>query len=109
MTNSVAEAAGIAAVRANLFVEESRALLRVDRAELAAALTELGLAPIPSTAFFFAFAVPDAAVLRRRLLGRGILIRDCTSFGMPGFVRVAARPKPDRERLIQALREELAG
>jgi histidinol-phosphate/aromatic aminotransferase/cobyric acid decarboxylase-like protein len=41
------------------------------------------------------------------LLAKGILIRDCTSFGMPGFVRVAARPKADRERLVQALREEL--
>jgi histidinol-phosphate aminotransferase len=109
MTNAVAEAAGIAAVRANLFVEESRALLRVDRAELAAALTEMGLPPLESTAFFLTFAVPDAASLRRRLLAKGILIRDCTSFGMPGFVRVGARPKADRQRLVQALREELPG
>lgn len=109
MTNAVAEAAGIAAVRANLFVEESRALLRVDRDELAAALKDLGFPPIPSTAFFLAFAVPDAAALRRRLLGKGILIRDCSSFGMPGFVRVGARPKTDRERLLQALREDLPG
>jgi histidinol-phosphate/aromatic aminotransferase/cobyric acid decarboxylase-like protein len=109
MTNAVAEAAGIAAVRANLFVEESRALLRVDRDELAAALTELRLPPIPSTAFFLTFAVPDAASLRRRLLVKGVLVRDCTSFGMPSYVRVGGRPKADRERLIQALREELTG
>jgi histidinol-phosphate/aromatic aminotransferase/cobyric acid decarboxylase-like protein len=109
MTNAIAEAAGIAAVRANLFVEESRTLLRADRDELAAALTDIGLAPIPSTAFFLTFAVPDAATLRRRLLAKGILIRDCSSFGMPGFVRVGARPKADRERLLLALREELAG
>jgi histidinol-phosphate aminotransferase len=107
MTNAVAEAAGIAAVRANLFVEESRALLRVDRDELASALKEIGLPPLPSTAFFLTFAVPDAAALRRRLLAKAILVRDCSSFGMPGFVRVAARPKADRERLVQALREEL--
>jgi histidinol-phosphate/aromatic aminotransferase/cobyric acid decarboxylase-like protein len=51
--------------------------------------------------------VPDAATLRRRLLSKGILVRDCASFGMPGFVRVGARPKADRERLLQALLEEL--
>jgi histidinol-phosphate/aromatic aminotransferase/cobyric acid decarboxylase-like protein len=36
-------------------------------------------------------------------------VRDCTSFGMPSYVRVGGRPKADRERLIQALREELTG
>jgi histidinol-phosphate aminotransferase len=107
MTSSVAEAAGIAAVRANLFVEESRALLRVDRDELAIALRGMGLVPFPSVSCFLTFAVPDSATLRRRLLLKGILIRDCTSFGMPNFVRVAARPRADRERLIQALSEEV--
>jgi histidinol-phosphate/aromatic aminotransferase/cobyric acid decarboxylase-like protein len=108
MTNAVAEAAGIAAVRANLFVEESRALLRADRDELAVMLKDIGLTPFTSTACFLTFAVPDSAALRRRLLAKGILIRDCTSFGMPGYVRVGARARPDRERLMQALREELA-
>jgi histidinol-phosphate/aromatic aminotransferase/cobyric acid decarboxylase-like protein len=107
MTNAVAQAAGLAAVRANLFVEESRALLRVDRDELAAALIDLGRPPLRSTSFFLTFAVPDAATLRRRLLSKGILVRDCASFGMPGFVRVGARPKADRERLVLALLEEL--
>lgn len=107
MTNSIAEAAGIAAVRANLFVEETRTLLRADRDELASALREIGLEPLPSTACFLAFGVPNSAILRRRMLLKGILVRDCTSFGMPGFVRVAARPKADRERLIAALAEEM--
>ena len=108
MTNAVAEAAGIAAVRANLFVAESRAQLRIDRDELSTALEDIGLAPLPSSSYFLAFAVPDSGALRRRLLAKGILIRDCTSFGMPGYVRVSARARPDRERLLQALREELA-
>jgi histidinol-phosphate aminotransferase len=107
MTSSIAEAAGIAAVRANLFVEETRALLRADRDELAAGLREIGLEPLPSTACFLTFGVRNSAVLRRRMLLKGILVRDCTSFGMPGFVRVAARPKADREKLLAALAEEL--
>ncbi|MET0595800.1 MAG: histidinol-phosphate transaminase, partial [Polyangiaceae bacterium] len=107
MTNSIAEAAGIAAVRANLFVEETRALLRNDRDELAAGLRAIGVEPLPSTACFLTFSVANSAILRRRLLLQGILVRDCTSFGMPGFVRVAARPKADRERLLAALSEEL--
>ena len=108
MTNAVAEAAGIAAVRARLFVEESRALLRVDRDELAVGLKEIGLVPFATSSYFLTFAVPDSGALRRRLLAKAILVRDCASFGMPGYVRVSARSRPDRERLLQALREELA-
>ena len=108
MTNAVAEAAGIAAVRAKLFVEESRALLRVDRDELCAGLKEMGLVPFATSSYFLTFAVPDSGALRRRLLAKAILVRDCASFGMPGYVRVSARSRPDRERLLQALREELA-
>ena len=107
MASAVAQAAGLAAARANLFVQESCAMLRADRDELAASLAAIGLAPLPSEACFLAFAVPDSAALRRRLLVRGMLVRDCTSFGMPGYVRVAARPRPDREHLMQALREEI--
>jgi len=46
--------------------------------------------------------------LRTRLLTRHhILVRDCASFGMPDFIRLAARPAPDCERLVAALKEEL--
>jgi histidinol-phosphate/aromatic aminotransferase/cobyric acid decarboxylase-like protein len=35
------------------------------------------------------------------------LVRDCASFGLPAFVRIAARPEHDSERLIAALAEAL--
>jgi len=57
---------------------------------------------------FCAVPVGDAARLRIALLARHrILVRDCASFGMPGHVRLAARPAADRDRLLAALREEL--
>jgi histidinol-phosphate/aromatic aminotransferase/cobyric acid decarboxylase-like protein len=45
--------------------------------------------------------------LRARLLTRHqILVRDCASFGLPGFLRLAARPAAERARLVAALRAE---
>jgi histidinol-phosphate aminotransferase len=107
-TSSVAQAAGLAALENDDFVETSRAKLLADRDELTHGLAKLGLDPVPSSACFFVFPSRDAAALRARLLRKRIVVRDCSSFGMPGFIRLAARPRADRERLLGALREELA-
>jgi histidinol-phosphate/aromatic aminotransferase/cobyric acid decarboxylase-like protein len=106
-TSSVAQAAALAALAADGFVAASREQLRQDRLATAAALAALGVAPIPSVAPYLAFQVPDAAALRRRLLVHGVVVRDCASFGLPGFVRVAARPAHERARLVAALAEAL--
>jgi histidinol-phosphate/aromatic aminotransferase/cobyric acid decarboxylase-like protein len=104
-TGTLAQAAALATLDAEPFVAESRIRLRQDRVALDAGLRALGFAPIPSAAPYLLFDAGDAAALRSRLLTRGILVRDCASFGLPGLVRVAARPAPDRERFLAALAE----
>jgi histidinol-phosphate/aromatic aminotransferase/cobyric acid decarboxylase-like protein len=42
-------------------------------------------------------------MLRRSLLARGLLVRDCTSFGLPAHVRIASRLPEENERLLAAL------
>jgi histidinol-phosphate/aromatic aminotransferase/cobyric acid decarboxylase-like protein len=106
-TSSAAQAAAIAALCADDFVAASRERLREDREATAADLAALGVAALPSVAPYLVFRVADAADLRQRLLAHRILVRDCASFGLPGFVRVAARPAPERARLAAALEKEL--
>ena len=72
------------------------------------ALRDLGWSPLPTDTTFFLMPVSNSTGLRLRLLKRGLLIRDCTSFGLPGHIRLAARPEHDRARLVAALREEIA-
>ena len=102
-TGTLAQAAALAALAHEHFVAECRSRLRSDRRALANALRARGFAPLPSTAPYLAFDAGDAAALRRSLLARGVLVRDCASFGLPGHVRVAVRPEPDRARLLAAL------
>jgi histidinol-phosphate/aromatic aminotransferase/cobyric acid decarboxylase-like protein len=104
-TGTLAQAAALAALAQEPFVAESRARLRADRQATAEGLRALGLPPLPSTAPYLVFDAGDGAALRRRLLAKGVLVRDCASFGLPAFVRVAARPEPDRRRLLRALAE----
>lgn len=107
-TGGHALAAARAACAAIDFVADSRRRVLADRARLDASLRRLGLAPVPSSTGFVLVPVGDAAALRHRLLTcRHVLVRDCASFGLPGFVRIAARPPGDQARLVAALEEEL--
>jgi histidinol-phosphate/aromatic aminotransferase/cobyric acid decarboxylase-like protein len=71
------------------------------RADLAAALERHGLAPRPSDAPWV--LVPGAAGLRGRLAPHGVVVRDCTSFGLPDHVRIAVPDAEGLERLDRAL------
>ncbi len=106
MTSAMAQAAAIAACHQRAFVDDSRRTLLADRDALAAELVQIGLSPVPSTAGFFVVRTGRASELRHRLLVRhGILVRDCASFGLPDYIRLAARPAADRARLVSALAE----
>jgi histidinol-phosphate/aromatic aminotransferase/cobyric acid decarboxylase-like protein len=106
-TSAPAQAAALAAIPEDSFVAESRRRLAADREALRSGLASLGVAAWPSSAPYLAFPAAEAARLRRRLLAKRILVRDCASFGLPGVIRVAARPAADRGLLLAALAEEL--
>ncbi|HVR61706.1 MAG TPA: histidinol-phosphate transaminase [Polyangia bacterium] len=110
-TSAAAQAAAVAAAAAQAqdFVADSRRRLLDERRALERALAGLGCTTVPSSTIFLLAIVGDAASLTDRLLRRHrILVRDCTSFGLPGHVRLAARPASDRAALIDALRAERA-
>lgn len=68
-----------------------------------AALTAAVPGAQPSDANFVLVRVEDgAAAARARLARRGVLVRDCTSFGLPGHVRVAVPDEAGLARLVEA-------
>jgi threonine-phosphate decarboxylase len=106
--NSVAAAAGIAAVEERGFAEASRAEVVHLREDLFGALDALpGLQPFPGAANFLLVRGPDG--LPERLARRGVLVRGCGPFcGLgPEFFRVAVRSAEENGRLVAAIREEL--
>ena len=103
---AAAQAAAVAACSAADFVATTRRRLIAERAALAGALRAVGHRPLPSSTTFFLVPVGDAGAVRRRLLERHhVLVRDCTSFGLPGHVRVAARGGEDARRIVTAFAE----
>ena len=73
------------------------------RGALVALLDEHGLDPQPSDANYVLCA--RAAGLRERLARHGVVVRDCTSFGLPGQARVAVPHEAGLARLREALEE----
>jgi histidinol-phosphate/aromatic aminotransferase/cobyric acid decarboxylase-like protein len=79
------------------------ASIAVARRELTDLVGGYGLRPRPSAANFV--LVDGAAGLRERLASRGVLVRDCTSFGLPDSVRIAVPGPAGLRRLAQAFEE----
>jgi len=103
--NALAQAAATTSLRDLGHRQHTLRQLARARRELAAALTRLGLPPVPSATHFFLVRVGDAGDFRQRLLRHKMLVRDCSSFGLPDHVRIAARRPDENERLLAALRE----
>jgi len=103
--NACAQAAGLAAVANSPYYETQWALLRDLAARLLEGLRQAGFAPVPSSGNFLLFAVDSTDALKAFLWEHRILVRDCASFGLEGFVRVGVKSAEESERLLQCLRE----
>ena len=101
-------AAGCAAVA--MFEERRRTVARIleRRARLEATFAELGVRLSPSRTNFAFADVGDAAAFRLSMLRHGFLVRDGSSFGLPGWARLSVPAEAEMPRLQRALIEVLA-
>jgi histidinol-phosphate aminotransferase len=103
--SSVAQAGGIFALKADGYLDSCRLKINEAREFLVEGLKGLGLSPLPSETNFFLVKVGDAARFRQALLKKGILVRDCTSFGLPHYLRLAPRTIAECQRLLAVMKE----
>jgi histidinol-phosphate aminotransferase len=103
--SSVAQKAGIYALEADGYLDTCRKNIKEAKDFLVAGLKGLGLAPLPSQTNFFLVKVGDAAGFRQAMLRKGILVRDCTSFGLPDYIRLAPCSMAECQILLTAVKE----
>jgi histidinol-phosphate aminotransferase len=103
--NAGALRAGLATLEpaAAAHVERAQALVATSREILTAGFRKLGYPVQPSAANFVLVQVGDAPTFRRALLPHGMVLRDCTSFGLPEHVRIACRLPEQCHRLLQVV------
>lgn len=105
--NAYAQAAGVGALSDEPWLAETLGKLASAKEKLWAEMGGIGIPPLPSATHFCLVRAGNGAMLRRRLMNRGILVRDCASFGLAAWVRVAARRPEENAGLIQAARAAL--
>ena len=101
--NAFAQAAGLACLDELDWRRTTLARLRQDSAALMADLAAAGYAPRPSTLNFFLTPVTAPGELRRQLLEQRLVVRDCTSFGLPDYIRIAAEQPAPNALLVSAM------
>ena len=75
---------------------------------IAGDLATRGVEVVEGRANFVLVRVGDAAALRLALLRRGFAVRDCASFGLPEWIRIAVPVEVAARRLLAALHAALA-
>jgi histidinol-phosphate aminotransferase len=100
-----AQDAALACLAEDAWLAETLAQTHVAKEGFVSALREAGCDVRPGAANFILIRVGNAPETRRRLLERGIVVRDCTSFGLPAYIRIGVRAPAECERLVGALVE----
>ncbi|MCI0823937.1 MAG: histidinol-phosphate aminotransferase family protein [Chloroflexi bacterium] len=101
--NGLAQAAGVAALADTAYLPRARQAVEQAKGYLTEQLGKLGFTVYPSAANFLPVRVGDAASWRDNLARKGIFVRDCTSFGLPEYIRIGIRSLADCQRLVEAV------
>ena len=105
--NSIAQAAAVASLADDDFVERSYALNQAGMSQLTQGFNKLGLEYIPSFANFVSFSVKNAAEVNRSLLQNGVIVRPIANYEMPDFLRVSIGLFSENARFLEVLEQIL--
>lgn len=110
--NSLAQAAAIAALKDQAFLEKSAALNAEGYRRLTEAFDKLGLEYVPSDGNFVLVRVGDDAQAGARvnleLLRQGVIVRPVGNYGLPQWLRITIGLPEENEAFLAALEKTLA-
>jgi threonine-phosphate decarboxylase len=102
--NAYAEAFALQAFRHLDELGKSRDYIRKERDWLSLKIEKLGLQCHPSSVnYLLVDCARNVEPLCKQMETYGILVRDCTSFGLASCIRVAVRTREENKQLVEAL------
>ncbi len=101
--NSLAQTAGIEAIRDQEYYLDAMARLQVAKQSFVSGLVERGFRPHASETCFLLLPIDNAIDARNELLAQGLVVRDCQSFGIDEHLRIAIHEPANNLRLLDEL------
>ena len=101
--NAFAQTAAIAALRDEDYLLATLVEIAQASAALRTALAQGGWRVVPTSVHFSLIEVGAASAFCAALVQRGMAVRDCSSFGLPAFVRIATRKPEENAQLVSGL------
>lgn len=101
--NALAQAAAMAALEDEAFVERSRATNRAGLGQLAAGCVRLGIETVPSEGNFLVARVGDGVAAFQAMQRNGVIVRPLKPYGMPEWVRITVGTAEQNERVLAEL------
>ena len=102
--SDAAQKAGVAALSDGGYLKRCEIKIRRARQYLMEEFSAMGYSVLPSKTNFFLVKVGNGHRFRVALLKQGLMLRDCASFGLPQYVRIAARTVDECRRLIAVIK-----
>ncbi len=93
--------------KARKFVAKSKKMIHIRKREMEKDLERSNLSLLPSTANFILIEVGNASEIRKESLKKGVIVRDCSSFGLPYHIRISIRGKEENSKLLEVFRSIL--
>jgi histidinol-phosphate aminotransferase len=106
--NLLAQVAAVASLRDKDYLNKCKQLNSLNKQMLYSNLKHLSLDYVPTEANFILIDLKrDAQVIYKEMLKKGVIIRPCTSFGLPNHIRVTIGKEEENLIFINALAQVL--
>ena len=105
-SNLLAQAAAVAALDDDKFVDMTLNLVKDGLKYLYKNLDEMGLTYLPTETNFFLIKVPSGGKnIYQRMLKEGVIIRSMDSYGLGEYIRINVGLPEENERFIRSLKK----
>ncbi|MDD3375641.1 MAG: histidinol-phosphate transaminase [Candidatus Omnitrophica bacterium] len=106
--NSIAQTAALTALEDKKYYTDVFKIIKKEKRYLCQQITKMGLTFVKSETNFILINVKsDSTKIFQQLLHKGIIVRDMTSWGLAGFIRVTVGRTNENKYFIKALKEIL--